>query len=499
MFVAVHALLAVSARGFARLVQIRVWMITMLATALGLGITSCGVSFAPLPAGSIAGRANVYDYSPSVIQTGTLQESWWCGYGDNPENRSQLSDTIQYQSIDLSTNARHGPRTVLVETPGAWDSTFACNPKVIRGFFANPLGDGENFSYAMYYVGIDAPVGAVNFIGVAFSNDGVSWKKYPHPVIAPETSEGYGVGQPAVYNSDRQGAIRMFYEDSSYYPHHTEAISRDGVHFTVLGILTTNGLDPQCLTWGDIAYDSGTGYWYAAFNTALRDPSTTGGVLERGQYGIKLYRIPDASLLTGNDPWELLMNFDTNLNGYEANFIAGFVRDEYGNLVAGSPIRMYTSVSNPPPPWDASPAVAGASGAITNWDISWATWTPGQFAVLKQYSNQATHQVTTGWVDPKGGFVLEATLGHLYQDPQSGATVPLFGCKAGSTDYFISRDAACEGARILGVNGYAYTQPVTGLNLVALYRCSSGHDHSVSANQACDGQTGQPLLGYILP
>jgi hypothetical protein len=66
-------------------------------------------------------------------------------------------------------------------------------------------------------------------------------------------------------------------------------------------------------------------------------------------------------------------------------------------------------------------------------------------------------------------------------------------------DYFVSLDSGCEGARILGVNGYAYSGRVAGLNLLALYRCSTGHDHFASTNSNCEGQTAQELLGYILP
>ena len=141
---------------------------------------------------------------------------------------------------------------VLAETQGGWDSVYTCNPKVIRGTFANPLGNGESFTYAMYYVGTGSLTGFDNSIGVAFSNDGISWKKYPHPIISPETQEGYGLGQPAVYNNDHHAAIRMFYEDDSVYPRHVEAISSDGVHFVTLGTLTTNGLDPNArpgVTW----------------------------------------------------------------------------------------------------------------------------------------------------------------------------------------------------------------------------------------------------------
>ena len=84
--------------------------------------------------------------------------------------------------------------------------------------------------------------------------------------------------------------------------------------------------------------------------------------MERGQYGIKLYRIPDTSLLTGATPWQMLTTVDTSLTGYEANFLPGFVRDMYGNLIPGSGIQLYHSISDPPPPWNASPATAGTSG-----------------------------------------------------------------------------------------------------------------------------------------
>ena len=472
---------------------------TLLTIALALCMTGCGVTFAPLPAGSIAGRAGLYDYSPSVIQTGTMQQFWWCGLSYNPNKRSQFTDSIQYESLDTASKQHYGPVTVLAETPGAWDSVFTCNPKVIGGSFSNPLGDGNRYTYALYYVALGA-VGN-NFIGVAFSNDGLHWKKYPQPVISPESSGGYGVGQPALYNDDHQSHIRIFYEDDdSVSIHHEEATSMDGVHFTKLGTLTAKGIDPNSPTWGDLAFDPHTSYWYSLFNTTPRNPSTTSTVVERGSYGFELYRIADASLLTGDTPWELLTNVDTNLNGYESNFLPAFVRDMYGNLFNGSVIQMFASISNPPPPWNASPADAGKSGDIANWKISSATWNSTQSrTALQQYFNQTTHEVTTGWVDPQGGFSLQSTLGHLYTSPQAGATVPFYGCKGGSTDYFLSLDHGCEGSRMLGINGYAYAQPVAGLNLIALYRCSTGHDHYVSADPACEGQTAQERLGYVLP
>jgi hypothetical protein len=249
-----------------------------------------------------------------------------------------------------------------------------------------------------------------------------------------------------------------------------------------------------------MAYEPQTGYWYALYNSPFRDPSTTGGVTERGQYGVKLYRIPDSSLLTGATPWELLATVDTNRTGYEANFIAGFGRDMYGNLLPGPAIQLFTSISNPPPPWDASPAAAGFSAGIPHWSISLFPWTTNQpLIALNRYFNQTTHEVTTGWVDPSGGFTLQSTLGNLYQGPQQGAKLPFYGCKNGATDYFVSLDSVCEGARVLGTDGYAYSGPVSGLNLVALYRCRTAQDHFVSTDPKCEGQTTELLLGYVLP
>ena len=454
--------------------------------------------------GESSNQSNQYNYSPTVIQSGELRQIWWCGDSVNPTNKAQESDAILYQSVNLKTNQKAGPVTVLAETTGAWDSVYTCNPKVIKGTFVNPLGDGKTYQYAMYYVATASHAGNENSIGVAFSSDGIVWNKYPHPVIQATSPAGYGVGQPAVYNSDGKAAIWMFYESDNPIEHHIAATSLDGVHFTVQGTVTTAGMDPHSVltSWGDMAYDSSAGYWYAVFNGPGRDPSTTGGVIERGQLGVELYRIPASSLLTGDTPWEELHTFDTNLTSAEANFIAGFVRDPFGNVNVGEypTIQMYVSISNPPPDWNASPTDAGKSGDPDKWQLGTLEWVPNHpLMALGRYANSTTHLVTTGWVDPSGGFKLQMTLGHLYEGPQQGATVPFYGCKRGSTDYFVSLDNNCEGQRVLGKNGYGYAHPVAGLNLVPLFRCSSKTDHFVSTDAKCEGQTMDELLGYAMP
>ena len=466
----------------------------------------CGEFGSTVPPGAFLGRIGVDDYSPTAMQKGSLQQFWWCGEGHNPNRPSQDTDTIQYASIDLSTHTMNGPVTVLGETPGAWDSDFLCNPKVIGGTFHDPLGDGQIYSYALYYVATNSPSGVANSIGVAFSNDGIKWKKYPDPVIVTSTKTNYGVGQPALYNSDQKSGIAMFYEDNNAPPwgKHVEATSTDGIHFSVVGNLTTNGLSPETTRdgWGDMAFDSVTGYWYAVFNDPWRGLSATGGVAERGQRGVELYRIPKDSLLNGTTPWQRLKSFDTNLTGNEANFIAGFLRDQYGNLNVGQypTIQLYTSISNPKPAWNASPVDIGNSVSVSDWDIGSVTWTPDQQLLpLIRYSNATVHEVTTGWIDPNGGFSQLSVLGHLYEGPFGEATQALYGCKSGSTDYFVSNDITCGGKLLLGLQGYAYAHPVSGVAVVALYSCSTNHDHFVSNDANCEGSGAGTLVGYAVP
>ncbi len=470
-------------------------------------LAGCQAYFVGIPPGAVMGRFGLDDYSPSVIQSGNIEQFWWCGQGSNPNKQSQISDTIQYATIDLRTGTASTPTAVLGESPGAWDSAYACNPQVVGGVFANPLGDGQTYLYAMYYVGTASHAGVANSIGVAFSNDGISWKKYPQPVILTPTQTYYGVGQPAPYNADQKSGIWLFYEDI-HKPdgaQHIEATSLDGVHFQIAGTLTTNGMNPNpsAPTWGDIAYDPISDYWYAIFNMQVRNPASTGNYQERGQLGVTLYRIPAGSLLTGASPWEQLHSFDTNATGNESNFIAGFLRDQYGNLNIGPypTIEMFTSISNPKPAWNSSVGGAAGSATLQYWDIGTVEWTPNQpFLPLNAYANKSVHEVTTGWIDPNGQFAFQSTLGYLYESPQLGATLAFYGCKNGSMDYFISTDSACEGARVLGIDGYGYAQPQAGPSLTPLYRCSSGQDHFVSTDPGCAGEDPAPVfLGYAIP
>ena len=470
-------------------------------------LSGCGSGQEPTPAGAVVGRAGRYDYSASVIQTGQVQEFWWCGQAQNPDNPSQNTDAILHETINLTTGLHLGPQVVLAETPRAWDSGYTCNPQVVQGTFTNPLGDGTTFTYAMYYVGTATEQNTNNSIGAAFSNDGIHWKKYPSPVIRSDSPYN-GPAQPVPFNSDGKQAIWVFYEDDSPplgLNHHTQAVSQDGVHFTDVGTLTTNGLNfpPHLASWSDMAYNPADGYWYASYNLPGRVTPSTANIEERVSFGVQLYRIPRNDLLTGKIGWQQLQTIDTNLTGFELIFLAGFLRDPYGNLFPDSTgkIQMFPAFSNRQIAWNDTPAVAAAASDASLWDIGQYSWSPTDPTVyeLKRYNNGTAHLVTTGWIDPKGGFSVEKTLGRLYRNPQQAATIALYGCKAGATDAFLSLDAGCEGQHVSGNNGYLYAQPVAGLALIPLYRCKTSRDHFVSSDPQCEGSTTEKLLGYILP
>lgn len=472
--------------------------------ALILSIAGCGSSVSVIPPNAIAGRADAYDYSPSVLQSGNQLQIWWCGLGNNPENPRQFTDTILYETVDTVTNKKSEPKIVLGETPGAWDSVFTCNPKVVRGTFTNPFGDGAAYTYAMYYVGTQKKDGSDNSIGVAFSNDGMIWRKLKDPIIASTSATLYGAGQPAPYNQDGKSGIMLLYEDAGGPIEHRVATSTDGIHFTPTGKITRNGFNPGNLnpSWGDAGYDPTTHSWYATFDLPTRNPATTADYPEAGQYGFQLWRIPASSLVTGETPWQLLRTYDTNSTGYESNFLAGFLRDPHGNINIGSypKLQLFPSIANPQPTWNATPLDDGYADAFPRWDIGSLTWDPGVLTLpLFRLKNQTGYETTTGYADPFAGFVVDATLGHLYTAPQNSATLGFYGCKGGTTDYFVSLDPGCAGAYIVGLEGYGYPSPPAGVATKPLYFCSAALGRFLSNDAQCEANGPGYLLGYALP
>lgn len=485
-------------------------VISVLVAAVCAGLLVCAPAHASTAVGpDVVGTTGYYDYSPSVIQTGTQQDFWWCG--DQP---GHTVDTILHERKSDPSHVAIAEHAVLQEGPaGSWDDTYTCNPDVIEGTFVNPLGDGVTYTYAMYYVGFGSAPTADNQIGVAFSSDGDSWTKYPGPVItSPYSGVYYGAAQPNV--SYVGGVLTMVYEYQEGPNQHIEATSTDGVHFTVVGTVTASGLRRARLswvghsprvggtfaplftsTWGGAAYDTSDGKWYVAVNDdPFRPVSTTGGVQERGQSGVTLYSTTD--LLAGT--WTQLDTVDTALTGYEDNFIAGILRAPDGTVYQQpGGIWLYVSTSYPRPAYNAGHAQLGQSAAFNNWDIGSALYTPGSpLRQLIRVHHNAQHDtaVSGGWYDPY--YTPESiNLGSVYEAPTGDATVPLYLCKAFTTDYIPTTSSGCFGQALVGLLGYIFATP--GANRIAVYRCTVPNiGDMLSLDPACEGQQVDGLLGY---
>jgi hypothetical protein len=115
--------------------------------------------------------------------------------------------------------------------------------------------------------------------------------------------------------------------------------------------------------------------------------------------------------------------------------------------------------------------------------------------VLMRFTGATTHRVTTQPVT--SDWAAEGPMGLML--PTGGENRrPIYGCLAGSADYFLSLDSGCEGQRSLGLEGHAYATPPTSEQTVAVYRClRPGIDHFTSHDSRCEGQRTEALLGYL--
>ena len=478
--------------------------------ALALPATPAGaasgdtVTGSPFLSHTYAGSSS-YDYNPSIIQSGSTQKVWWCGGGANPYHSGYVADNIYYAARNASTGAfTQSPISVFNEgTAGAWDDNLDCNPSVIGGNFS-PFGDGVHYTLAMYYVAVSFTY-SVNQIGVAFSNDGMTWRRWGSPAISRSNPGGscYGLGSPSTYNIDGVGNIRIFYEDICNGGFTLlSATTTDGVHFSASDSVNQSNLgycnstaQGGVPTDANFAFEPTNGDWYATMDLGCSNGQRAA---ERGTIGFKIFKMhAGATDSLANGTWQTLQTVDTNATGYEINSWPAPVRDQFGNITLPD-VSVWYSVSNPRPPANTTVAQAQASAGSSFWDISYSTLitNQGNETTLVRYQG-STHDVTTGYVNTSAFPVNEGSLGLLYESPRP-STVALYNCQVANTyDYFVSQDMLCEGQRIIGIEGYAPT--TSGPNEYPLYRCvvpNSGH--FVSHDPNCEGKTTESLLGYAL-
>ena len=269
------------------------------------------------------GPHNTYNYVPSIImQSDGTQKMWWCA-GDG-------TDVILYRAINANTQQVITDTTKVLAEGSGWDSSLTCDPSVVMGNFVYPDGSGTHYSYAMYYTATDSKNdgGTNNGVGVAFSNDGINWRKYPFSILRNTSNppiKEYGMGEQSVISADGQSAIWMFAVkklDASPQ-HYFLYYSPDGVTLQERFQVTENGVTGNFITEADFTYDYSTGYVYMVTNR-INDQST-----------VDVYKIAWNSLSNGT--WEHVASLGKNghyqptPSSYGYNGGAGFLRNEFGN------------------------------------------------------------------------------------------------------------------------------------------------------------------------
>lgn len=289
------------------------------------GVLSVSTSLAQ-GATQLPPRPGRYNYVPTTIRTGSDLQIWWCGGDPNSG-----SDHIYYRHINVDAQVYDPIIDVLQPTGGTWDSIHTCDPSVVRGQWQFPPNSGTTYSYAMYYTGTDdignpsaGQNGVNNGLGVAYSNDGINWVKYPYPIFRnPSTTPAsYGVGEASVYSADGQSALWMFILQApppggtgqSYGLYYSD----DGLHLGSRGTVSTKGVIGSFISEADFAYDYNTQNMYMV-TSRINDQSQ-----------LDIYRIKFNDILNGT--WSQIGNINrsyTNNNTFNGG--GGFLRNEFGN------------------------------------------------------------------------------------------------------------------------------------------------------------------------
>ncbi|HKI55395.1 MAG TPA: hypothetical protein VJ987_14820 [Anaerolineales bacterium] len=156
-----------------------------------------------------------------------------------------------------------GPWTVdanpiLKPNTKAWDRYGLGWPSVVQ--------DGSE--YRMYY-GAQTREGYA--IGLATSNDGVQWEKYPEPVLVADADWEYNkVDRPRVVNSPDNWV--MIYQAGTKVEERGLAISNDGIHWERYSANPIFDQDvfpiPNAKTWDtNLLYHEGTYYYFMELGT----------------------------------------------------------------------------------------------------------------------------------------------------------------------------------------------------------------------------------------
>jgi predicted GH43/DUF377 family glycosyl hydrolase len=148
-------------------------------------------------------------------------------YGDSTYQQGQSHTNIGLATSPDGIHFTKQGKVLFKGAPGDWDGKYIESPAAYY--------DPSSGVYALWYTGQDT-VGWIN-IGLAVSNNGVNWNKYPGPVLthgAPYTWDDMFAAVPSVIRTN--GVLEMWYSGISFLGQQDSvrvgyAVSFDGAHW----------------------------------------------------------------------------------------------------------------------------------------------------------------------------------------------------------------------------------------------------------------------------
>lgn len=314
------------------------------------------------PFATHAGR--FYRYAPSALADGPREWCWAC------QNAQEgiIKDSIFLTKREGGVVKSNKP-ALTASAPGRWDSFHVCDPSVVGGRFR---WAGQDYRYALLYLGNDVNASRHNQIGVAFAHspDG-PWTRAPEPLVAHADDGTWGVGQPsAVCTDDKGGRVLLFYTRGDQEG--TRTLCREvglqdtgkgfavgpDVTLTSAGLTGTDGR-PDILNDADFAYDPTRRRFYALReqHPNPRDYPTYIGA------SLQLVSLPAENARHGG-VWRVEGAITPVLTGQPRNHNGGLVRTLSGTLPDPRRVRVLFTSSG------AGPGVPVAEWTYDLWEIT---------------------------------------------------------------------------------------------------------------------------------
>ena len=301
----------------------------------------------------VNGRTGIYNYCPSVMQSGDgTRYLYYCTNKDS----NKVIDYIGFRigTPDKGGNYTYGAETlVLSPTAGSWDSVHTCDPSVIKGKFKYK---GETYSYLMAYLGCSTTNNQDNKIGlaVAMTPGGPFTKVGDKPFIDFERDASadtfqWGVGQPSLVSRDKGGKVWLFYTRGDKYGTATYVeewnlsdlgspiCERSAVKLSESGLVDLNG-GADLINNADFAFDPTSKIFYAS-SDCHPNPSDAPDFISSD------FRVTSFTGSFSVGQWKTVGQAGASATGAARNHNTGIVRSEYGHLADPRVLCVYYTVS----------------------------------------------------------------------------------------------------------------------------------------------------------